>query len=272
MKYILIGVVLIADIAMAQIQLPQMSPTAHIIEEVGYTKISIRYGRPSARKRTIMGEVVPYNKLWRTGAGPCTTISFSTPVVINDRSIPAGTYALVTIPGKKEWTVLLNSDTSKLYGDPSEYDAASEVTSFKVQPARTGRYYESLTFQIDIRKYDAILYLAWENTRISFPIMTGSYERSVAEIRKHLATDSAQADDFAMAAWFYYMNNDDARQALDWIDKGLTLRRPPLALCTAFRRAGADEELPRSQKDRRPCDSLPQAGQTGPMGRHNPFL
>src|SRR5690349_9062925 len=110
MKSLLLALLLVIDLAVAQIPLPEMSPTAYVREEVGYTKIGVRYGRPSARKRKIMGEVVPYNRLWRTGAGPCTTITFDRPVVIANKTIAAGTYAFITTPGEKEWTVFLNSD------------------------------------------------------------------------------------------------------------------------------------------------------------------
>ncbi|HZY78484.1 MAG TPA: DUF2911 domain-containing protein [Cyclobacteriaceae bacterium] len=223
MKYLLIAFILITSVAYSQIPLPEMSPTARVVEEVGYTKINIRYGRPSARKRKIMGEVVPYNRLWRTGAGPCTTISFSTPVEISNKNIAAGSYAFITTPGEKEWTVFLNSDTTKIYGDPSEYNVDTEITSFKVIPVKTDRFYESLTISIDINKYDATLYLSWENTQISFPIKTRSYERSVAEIKKYLATNPTDPEMYALAAWFYYMNNDDSQQALTWIDKGLAM-------------------------------------------------
>ena len=89
-----------------------------MIEQVGYTSVKIRSGRPAARERKIMGELVPYGKLWRTGAGKCSTNAFDTPVEINGKTIPAGVYALVTIPRETEWTVMLNSDTSKIYGDP----------------------------------------------------------------------------------------------------------------------------------------------------------
>lgn len=221
MKYLFAILLLTSEVAFSQIRLPDLSPEANIIEKVGYTTFHIRYGRPSARDRKIMGDLVPYKKLWRTGAGKCTMIAFDQPVVISSKTIPAGTYALVTIPDKSEWTVMLNSDTSKFYGDPIEYDLKTEAISFKVVPGKSDRYYESLTVSLDIVKYDAVFYLAWENTQVSFPIKTLSYQKALAEITKSIQASPNDPERLSHAAWFYYMNNDDPEQMLAWIDKAL---------------------------------------------------
>jgi tetratricopeptide (TPR) repeat protein len=221
MKYVIAMLVLVHQLSGAQIQLPELSPEANTIEQVGYTTFKIRHGRPAARQRKIMGELVPYGKLWRTGAGKCSMIAFDTPVEINGKKIPAGAYALVTIPDEMEWKVMLNSDTSKLYGDPKEYDARTEVISFNVTPGKSDRYYESLTMSIDIIRYDAIFFLSWENTQISFPIKTYSYERAVSEIRKSVQQNPDDPEQLSQAAFFYFMNNDDPQQILAWLDKAL---------------------------------------------------
>ena len=221
MKYFIAMLALVHGVSVAQIHLPELSPEANMIEQVGYTSVKIRNGRPAARQRKIMGELVPYGKLWRTGAGKCSTIAFDTPVEINGKAIPAGAYALVTIPHETEWTVLLNSDTSKIYGDPKEYDTRTEVISFKVTPRKSDRYYESLTMSIDITRYDAVFFLSWENTQISFPIKTRSYERAVSEIRKSLQQNPDDPERLSQAAFFYFMNNDDPQQILTWLDKAL---------------------------------------------------
>src|SRR5687767_12600444 len=156
MKNLSAALLLISNVSFSQIPLPDVSPEAKLVETVGYTTFAIRYGRPAARERKIMGELVPYKKLWRTGAGKCTLIAFDKPVMIHNKAIPAGAYALVTIPNEREWTVLLNSDTSKLYGDPSEYNQTTEAVAFNVVPTTSSRFYESMTISIDISKYDAV--------------------------------------------------------------------------------------------------------------------
>lgn len=221
MKYLSVIFLLISTVSLSQVNLPELSPEAHLIEQVGYTKFQVRYGRPAARERKIMGDLVPYKRLWRTGAGKCTFISFDQPVVINNKRIPAGAYALLTIPDEKEWTVLLNSDTSKIYGEPYEYEKENEVISFTVKPARTDHYYNSFTMYMDIARYDATLYLAWEQTEISFPIKTESYEKAVSAILKSVQTSPNDPETLSRAAWFYYMNNADPQQMLAWVDQAL---------------------------------------------------
>lgn len=221
MKYLLAILFLVSKVSFAQIYLPELSPEATLTEKAGYTTFNIRYGRPAARERKIMGELVPYKKLWRTGAGKCSIIAFDQPVVIDNKTIPAGAYALVTIPDEKEWTVMLNSDTSKIYGDPIEYDQKNEVISFKVVSETTDRYYESLSITLDIVRYDAVFLLAWGKTKIFFPIKTLSYEKALSEIRKSIQTHPNNPESLSQAAWFYYMNNDDPLQILAWLDKAL---------------------------------------------------
>jgi hypothetical protein len=221
MKYLFVILLLASEVGFSQIHLPEISPEASIMEQVGYTTFRIRYGRPGIRNRKIMGERVPYGKLWRTGAGKCTLIAFDQPVVIGGKSIPAGAYALLSIPDQNEWTVMLNSDTTKLYGDPMEYDEKTEAVAFKVTPQKSNRRYESLTVSLDIVKYDAVFYLAWEDTQISFPISTLSYEKARAEIAKSIQSNPNDPERLSQAAWFYYMNHDDPQQILAWLDKAL---------------------------------------------------
>ena len=221
MKYFIAMLALMHGVSVAQIHLPELSPEANMIEQVGYTSVKIRNGRPAARERKIMGELVPYGKLWRTGAGKCSMISFDTPVEINGKTIPAGAYALLTIPHETDWTVMLNSDTSKIYGDPKEYDTRTEIISFKVTPRKSDRFYESLTMSVDIIRYDAVFFLSWENTQISFPIKTRSYERAISEIRKSIQQGPDDPERLSQAAFFYFMNNDDPQQILTWVDRAL---------------------------------------------------
>jgi tetratricopeptide (TPR) repeat protein len=222
-KTIVILLLFFSTISYAQLNLPELSPVGNIHQQVGYTTFDIRYGRPAARQRKIMGDLVPYKKLWRTGAGEGTTISFDQEVIIDDKRIPPGIYAFITIPDEREWTVLLNTDTSKIYGDPSEYDAKTEVVSFKVTPQKTNRFYESLTFDLDIVKYDAVFYLAWENTQIHFPIATRSHQKAIAEIDKVLNKNPNDQEALATASYYYFMNNEDAGQILQWLNKALGL-------------------------------------------------
>jgi tetratricopeptide (TPR) repeat protein len=224
MKALFILLIFISELSFGQFIFPDLSPKSTIHQQVGYTTIDIHYGRPAARERKIMGSLVPYKKLWRTGAGKCTTLSFDHDVMINDKTVKAGIYALTTIPNEKEWVVLLNSDTSKSYGDPSEYSTSTEVLRFNVNSEPTERFYESLTITLDIIHSDAVLFLAWEKTQIHFLIGTGSHQRAIAEINKVLNEKPNDIEVLTSAAWYYYMTNESSEQILQWLNKALSIK------------------------------------------------
>src|SRR6056297_3850063 len=105
----------------AQISTPAPSPLAKMEQMVGLTEVHLEYSRPSAKGRTIYGDLVPFDKLWRTGANSATKVTFSDDVVIEGKTLEAGSYALFTIPGKEEWTIIFNTDTEQ--GGTGNYDA-----------------------------------------------------------------------------------------------------------------------------------------------------
>lgn len=225
MKHLLLIVFIAGGFnSIGQLRLPELSPVGRIAQEAGYTNIVIRYGRPQIRGRQIMGGVVPFDRLWRTGAGKCTMLSFDNDVTINGTIVLAGAYALVSIPGEDKWTIMLNMDTSKVYGDPSEYDPSKEIVRMEISPEETGHTYESLTIFLDVVRGDVVFNLAWENTWIRFPIQTGSIEKAVATIEDGLRSEPDNVDMLATAAWFYEWNGLDRGQVMDWLNRALAIR------------------------------------------------
>lgn len=214
----------IRSAAIGQIQLPEFSPEAKVTQTVGYTHVALRYGRPAARGRKIMGELVSFDRLWRTGAGKCTTLQFDQPVSINGRPVAPGTYALLTIPSRTQWTVMLNSDTSKLYGDPSEYNLKNEIVRVSVKPNPTGRFYESLSLEMDVVNDDAVLFLSWENTQISLTLGTNTYAAAEERIQAALKVNPVDVPLLSSVAYYYEMNNRDLSRALDYITKAMKLK------------------------------------------------
>ncbi|MET2985142.1 DUF2911 domain-containing protein [Aureibaculum conchae] len=162
---------------------PSLSPNGTISQTVGNTVITIDYERPSVRKRQIFGHLVPWNKVWRTGAGKCTRISFDKSVIVGGQKIEAGSYSLFTIPNQKEWTIILNSDTS-LYGS-YDYDAKKDVARFIVIPNESDRFYEALNFDIEILPNDAKIFFSWANIQFSFDVKT----TTDSEIEELIETD-----------------------------------------------------------------------------------
>jgi len=199
---------------------PGLSPKGKIEQRVGFTDIIVDYERPSARGRKVFGGLVPYEKVWRTGAGNCSKIRFSRPVIIDHKKIEKGTYSIFSVPGKYEWTVILNTDTS-LYG-ATFYDKGKDVIRFKAKSQSTSRYYESLTIDIDVVPNNAIVYIAWEKIQISFQVETETDKVANEFIQQYLLTNkSNDSDEYAAAAEYCFYMNENLARALVLIDKAI---------------------------------------------------
>lgn len=205
-----------------QIQMPQASPTATISQKIGLTDVTIEYSRPSTKGRKIFGELVQFGEVWRTGANAATIITFKKDVKVEGNQIPAGSYALYSIPGKTEWTIILSKNT-KLWGAVG-YDSKDDLTRFKVKPGKTGQKYETMEINfVDMTDTGATLAFKWENTRVTFRIETEVDSIVMAEI-KALIIDKPAANPGLLyqAANYYFTNNKDMNQAYDWITKSVS--------------------------------------------------
>jgi hypoxanthine phosphoribosyltransferase len=213
--------IFIGEINAQQIQMPQASPAAKISQKVGLTDVTVEYSRPSMRGRKIFGELVPYGDVWRTGANAATILTFSTEVKIEGNIVSPGSYALYSIPGKTEWTMILSSNT-KLWGAVG-YSDGDDVLRFKVKPGKTGQKYETMEINfVDITDTGSTLALKWENTRVKFRIETEVDDIVMAQI-KELVIDQQSGNPglYYQAANYYYTNNKDMEQAYEWITKSV---------------------------------------------------
>ncbi len=200
-----------------QIQMPQASPSAKLIQKVGLTDVTVDFSRPSTKGRKIFGELVPFGQVWRTGANGATIVSFSTEVSIAGKKVPAGSYALYSIPGKSTWTMILSKNT-KLWGAIG-YDSKDDFLRFIATPAKTSRLYD--TFEIGFSKLtdaSANLSIKWEKTRVEFTILTEVDSIVMDDIKKQVI--DAQSTNPALlyqAANYYFTTNKDLAQAYNWI-------------------------------------------------------
>lgn len=222
--YLLLLLLLSTSRLAAQIEFPSLSPKGSIEQKVGIKTISIAYERPIARGRKIFGELVPFGAIWRTGAGNGTKIKFDDEVVIDDIVIPAGQYSLFTIPDKKEWTIILNSD-STVYGLEG-YDETKDVIRFKTKVNTTERYYESFTIDIDLIRADSELNISWENTRVTFEIKTQTDKSLMKMVNEELLAGKVKDSDvLAVGADYYYFLNTELETALKLINLAIDLRK-----------------------------------------------
>lgn len=204
-----------------QIQMPQASPSAKIAQKVGLTDVTVDYSRPSTKDRKIFGELVPYGQVWRTGANGATVLSFSTDVIIDGKNIPAGQYALYSIPGKSEWTMILSKNI-KLWGAIG-YNQSEDVIRFSAKPEKLNKKAE--TFEISFANMTdtgSDLSLKWEKTKIDFRIETEVDPLVMSQIKEYVIdANSADPGLLYSAASYYYTNNKDLNQAFDWINESV---------------------------------------------------
>lgn len=201
------------NLTWAQFKFPSPSPEGSITQVVGDTKIELEYERPSVRGRKIYGGLVPWNKVWRTGAGKCTRISFDKAVIVGNQPVEAGAYSLFTIPNKEEWVVIINSDTT-LYGS-GHYDKMKDIARFPVKAKKSSRFYETLSIDIDLVPNNAKMYISWADTQISFDVLTSIDDKTLKYIEEELLTGRVKdVDEYGMGASYLNLNNKRFNEAL----------------------------------------------------------
>lgn len=197
----------------AQLNTPITSPPATITQKVGIMEAKIEYNRPSARGRKVFGDVVPFDQPWRTGANAPTKITFSDSVIIGGKKIAGGTYAFYTIPGQKEWTIILGKNPTKYAWDHKEED---DAVRFKVASETLPYNVESFTIEFaNLGRFTADVVLKWETTSVKFPIENDGDKKIMAEIKSKIES----VDLYWQSANYYFDNNKDLKQALEWINK-----------------------------------------------------
>jgi len=196
-----------------ELKTPQLSSTQTIIQDLGLGKITLTYSRPDVRGRKIFGGMEPYGVVWRTGANAATYIKFTDDVTIEGNKVPAGEYALFSIPDQNEWTIILNK-TAKQWGAYT-YKEADDLLRFKVKTAHLTNPMETLTMQFNnVDKTQCDLELKWENSSFSFHITTDVDTKVMANIDEVMNGDKKP---YFEAAAYYYENGKDLKKALEWI-------------------------------------------------------
>ena len=216
-----IAIFMISIVGISQVKTPQPSPKSVINQVVGLTDVEIEYSRPSARGRVVLGELVPFGKLWRTGANANTTISFSEDVVIDGKTLKKGKYALFTLPRIETWEIIFYTKTDN-WGNPDTFSEENVALRAIVKPEMTSRNVE--TFTIDITNLDnnfAILNLMWEKTLVALKFEVPTQKAAIASIEKALAGPTA--GDYFSSAQFFYQSNGDLTKALTYVNKALEL-------------------------------------------------
>lgn len=209
----------------SQIKKPSLSPRVIANYKVGLAKMELDYGQPSANGRSIFGALIPYDRLWRTGANSSTKITFDQAVQLAGNTIPKGTYGLYTIPHKTEWTIIIHKNAT-LWG-AGNYKQEEDLIRFNIPVTPLKDKVETLNIYAEaFNANGGNLVITWENTKVVIPIFIDSDARIFQEIEEKIfnAKEDINAQTYFDAAQFYYHKKKDLPQAVQWFDKAIAMR------------------------------------------------
>ncbi len=207
--------------AMAQsLPIPPPSPKQTVTQQFATGNLELDYSRPSVKGRKAFGDVVAYNKVWRTGANAATTITFGDDFFVNNVKVAKGKYGLLTIPGESEWTIIITKDVNVT--SDVEYKQENDVVRVKAKPVALPYTVETFTIDINnIKSTEADVSLRWDRTEVSFKVKAEIDEKIMAAIEKEMAVDKRP---YSQAANYYLENGKDLNKAFEWITKAVDAR------------------------------------------------
>lgn len=207
----------------AQVETPQPSPFSKVEQKIGLTDVTLEYSRPSMKGRAIFGELVPYGKLWRTGANANTKITFSDDVMIGGSKVKAGSYAIFTTPNETSWDVVFYSDTQN-WGTPAKWDDNLVAAKVSTEVMKMPMKVETLTMTFDeLTNNSGTLGIIWEDVYVGVKIEVPTAEKVSANIEK--AMSGPGAADYFSSAVYYLQEGKDIEKAVKWIDKAVDMTK-----------------------------------------------
>jgi hypothetical protein len=221
----------------AQLKTPAPSPAQTLRQDFGLGNIEISYSRPGVRGRKIFGDVVPYGQVWRTGANNATTIAFTDEVIIGGKKLAPGKYGLLTMPGSKEWVVIISKQTNVT--SPADYKADQDLVRVNAAATKSKTATETFTIAVqDIKNTSCNLVISWAKRQITIPIQTEIESKIMANIDAAMKTEKPP---YYNAAMYYMDNGKDLNQALSWFDKAVEAN--PTAFWIHYQRANCLAKL-----------------------------
>lgn len=206
----------------AQMQRPMASPQGKVEQKVGLTDLKVEYYRPSKNNRTIFGEVVPFEEVWRTGANENAKFTSNDPVIFGADTLKAGTYAVFTKPSKDSWEIIFYSDYSN-WGTPDEWDEKKVVLRTKATVLALNDVVETFTIGFEkLTTKSAELTFSWDKTRAVLPFSVPTAVKMQANIDKVM--NGPTSGDYHAAAEFYFKEKKDLKKALEWETKAVEMR------------------------------------------------
>lgn len=216
---------------------PQPSTTQTIKQDFGVGSVELSYSRPGMKGRKIFGDLVPYGKVWRTGANSATTLQFSDSVTIGGTRIAPGKYGLLTIPDKDQWTVIISQQTDVT--SPAAYQQDKDIARVTVKPVNNSAGVETFTMQFaNVKSNSTDLQIMWDNTTVNVPITTDVESKVMGQIDNLMNKDNRP---YFQAAMYYMETGKDLNQAVTWLDKAI--EQNPTAFWVYHQKANALAKL-----------------------------
>jgi len=221
----------------AQLRTPAPSPSQNIKQDFGLSSVELSYSRPAMKGRKIFGDLVPFGKVWRTGANNATILTFGEEVTIGGTKVPAGKYGLLTIPDKKSWTIIISKQTDVT--SPAAYKQDQDVVRVEAKTMDMNSAVESFTIQFaDVKPTSCELHIMWDKTAVALPISVDVEKKVMAQIEQLMNKDNRP---YFNAAMYYMENGKDLNQALSWFDKAVEMN--PSAFWIQHQRANCLAKL-----------------------------
>ena len=213
--FFITAAIVCSTMAFAQVKMPAPSPTQTVKQEFGVGAIELTYSRPAAKGRKVFGDLVPFNKLWRTGANAASKITFTEPVEMDGKKIDTGSYVLYTIPGEETWEVILNKGLTNWGIDG--YKESEDVAKIKVTPYKIKESIESFTMEFaNVKPASCELQIKWEKRGITIPFTTNFKDKVRAQIDAAMLTEKKP---YWQAAQFYNEYDKNLPKALEYATK-----------------------------------------------------
>ncbi|GAC1422456.1 MAG: DUF2911 domain-containing protein [Flavisolibacter sp.] len=223
--------------------MPQPSPGETIKQDFGTSSVELVYSRPSIRGRKIFGDLVPYGKVWRTGANAATYIKFNDDVIMGGQALKAGEYAIYTVPSVDQWEVIINKGINK---SGTEYKQEEDLVRFKVKPMPIDHPVETFTMQFgNIKPTSMDLRIMWDKTAVSIPITTDIDKKIMAQIDNAMNKDNRP---YFQAGMYYMESGKDLNQSITWFNKAL--EQNPNAYWVLYQKATALAKLGKKEEAR----------------------
>lgn len=204
-----------AEVTAQGLRTPAPSPTTTVKQDFALSSIELSYSRPAKKGRTIFGDLVPYGKVWRTGANSATTLTFGEDVTIGGKTVKAGKYGLLTIPGASDWTVILSKQLDVI--SPAAYKQDQDLLRVTVPTAQLPMSIENFTIMFgNITSSTCEIWMMWDQTFVALPVSVDVDSKVMAQINTIMSQDGRP---YFNAALYYMDNNKDLNKALEWFNK-----------------------------------------------------